>query len=130
MFQQVQMQCGACAGRGQTIAHACPSCKGHRIVDGVAELTLPIDRGMPEGAEVVFPGEADESPDFAAGDVVVRVRSRKVAGGFVRKEANLYWRETLSVAEALLGFRRTVRGLDGHEIELKREGVTQPGESG
>ena len=130
MFQQVQMQCNDCSGRGQRIKHVCPACHGHRIVDGVAELTLPIDRGMPEGAEVLFPGEADESPDFAAGDVVVRVRSKKVVGGLVRKEANLYWRETLSVAEALLGFRKTVIGLDGHEIELKREGVTQPGKLG
>ncbi len=57
-----------------------------------------MDRGLPEGAEVVFPGEADESPDFEAGDVVVRVRSKRAVGGFVRKESNLYWKETLSVS--------------------------------
>lgn len=124
------MQCNDCGGRGQRIKHVCPVCHGHRIVEAVAELSLPVDRGMPEGTEVVFPGEADESPDFAAGDVIVRVRSKKTVGGFVRKEANLYWRETLTVAEALLGFSKTVKGLDGHEIVLRREGVTQPGECG
>lgn len=128
MFQQVQMQCQQCGGHGKTIKKLCPVCHGHRIVQSNAELNLVVDRGLPEGAEVVFQGEADESPDFAAGDVVVRVRTRKAKGGFVRKEANLYWKETISVQEALLGFERTVRGLDGHEIVLKREGVTQPGE--
>jgi hypothetical protein len=82
---------------------------------------------MPEGAEVVFEGEADESPDWVAGDVIVRVKSKKVKGGFVRKESNLYWKEPISVAEALLGFRHTVKGLDGHDIVLQRQGVTQPG---
>lgn len=145
------MHCDVCGGRGRKIKHVCTACKGHRIVEVTSELILHIDRGLPEGAEVLFEGEADESPELPAGDVIVRVRSRRKQGGFVRKEANLYWKETLSVAEvsracsaapfadpaltsapssssqALLGFKRTVTGLDGHEIVLSRSGVTQPG---
>ncbi|SCZ97656.1 BZ3500_MvSof-1268-A1-R1_Chr4-3g07341 [Microbotryum saponariae] len=127
IYQQVQMHCDQCAGRGKKTLHACPVCRGHRIVDSSVELTLDIDRGMPEGSEVVFEGEADESPDIAAGDVIVRVRSKRKAGGFVRKDSNLYWKEPLSLAEALLGFKKTVVGLDGHKIVLQRNGVTQPG---
>ncbi|GAA5885417.1 hypothetical protein JCM6882_009614 [Rhodosporidiobolus microsporus] len=127
MFQQVQMHCDRCGGRGRSIKHLCSSCKGHRIVDTQAELNLHIDRGMPEGEEVVFEGWADESPDWAAGDVIVRVRSKREKGGFVRKESNLYWKETISVSEALLGFKHSVKGLDGHDITLSRTGVTQPG---
>jgi len=54
---------------------------------------------MPEGSEIVFEGEADESPDWIAGDVVVRVRSKKLQGGFVRKESHLYWKEVISAKE-------------------------------
>lgn len=138
----------SCGGRGKSIKHVCPSCKGARIVDSHSDLNLHIDRGMPEGAEVVFEGEADESPEVVAGDVIVRVRSKKQKGAFVRKESNLYWKEPISVAEvrslslffflmpadlslvfpqALLGFKHTVKGLDGHDIVLSRTGVTQPG---
>lgn len=127
MFQNVQMHCDQCGGRGKVTKHLCGVCHGHRIVETTSTLDLHVDRGLPEGAEVIFPGEADESPDYAAGDVVVRVRSKRVAGGFVRKESNLYWKETLTVAEALLGFKKTVQGLDGHAIILQRSGVTQPG---
>ncbi|GAA6037122.1 hypothetical protein JCM8097_008746 [Rhodosporidiobolus ruineniae] len=127
IFQQVQMHCDRCGGRGKSIKHLCSACKGHRIVETQAELNLHIDRGMPEGAETVFEGWADESPDWVAGDVIVRVRSKREQGGFVRKESNLYWKEPLSVAEALLGFKHTVKGLDGHDIVLSRTGVTQPG---
>jgi len=54
---------------------------------------------MPEGSEVVFEGEADESPDWVAGDVIVRIRSKRVQGGFMRKESNLYWKEVISAKE-------------------------------
>ena len=54
---------------------------------------------MPEGHEVVFDGEGDESPDWEAGDVVLRVRSKKQEGGWRRKESSLYWRETIGVDE-------------------------------
>ncbi|GAA5938209.1 hypothetical protein JCM3775_002917 [Rhodotorula graminis] len=127
IFQQMQMHCDRCAGRGKSIKHLCSTCKGHRIVETTSELNLHVDRGMPEGAEVVFEGEADESPDWVAGDVIVRVRSKKVKGGFARKESNLYWKEPISVAEALLGFKHRVKGLDGHDVVLSRTGVTQPG---
>lgn len=61
--------------------------------------TLEIPRGMPEGQEVVFEGEADESPDWEAGDIVLRVRSKKQKGGWRRKENGLYWKETIGVDE-------------------------------
>lgn len=92
----------SCGGRGKSIKHVCSACRGHRIVEQQSELNLHVDRGMPEGAEIVFEGEADESPDWVAGDVIVRVRSKKERGGFVRKESNLYWKEPISVSEVRL----------------------------
>jgi len=82
---------------------------------------------MPEGHEVVFEGEGDQSAEWEAGDVVLRVRSSKVAGGWRRKESGLYWRETIGVSEALLGFERNLTHLDGHQVTINRTGVTQPG---
>jgi DnaJ-related protein SCJ1 len=104
-----------------------------------------VPRGAPEGHEVVFEGEGDESPDWEAGDVVLRVRTRAEMGGWRRKENSLYWKETIGVdevrvfmcadnlltltvhAQALLGFTRNLTHLDGRVISLERKGVTQPG---
>lgn len=86
---------------------------------------------MPEGYEVIFEGEGDESPDFEPGDVVLRVSSQKRGSGqagWKRKEANLYWTEVLGVDEALLGFKRNITHLDGKPVEIKKTGTTQPGE--
>jgi DnaJ-related protein SCJ1 len=47
----------------------------------------------------MFEGEGDESPDWEAGDFVLRVRSKKESGHLRRKESSLYWRETIGVDE-------------------------------
>ena len=93
------IRCNECGGRGKIIARKCPHCGGSKIVDHTAHYTLEIPRGMPEGHEVVFEGEGDESPDWEPGDVVLRVRSKKEKGGFRRKESSLYWKHTIGVDE-------------------------------
>lgn len=96
---QMQTTCDKCGGRGKTIKHKCSACKGERIVNSKVDLTLDIDRGLPEGSELVFEGESDETPDYEAGDVVVRVRSRQKPGGFIRRGIHLFWKENLTVQE-------------------------------
>lgn len=99
MFTQSQVQCQECGGRGKVIGRKCPHCDGHKVMDHTQHYTLEVPKGAPEGHEVVFEGEADESPDWEAGDVVLRIRSRKERGGWRRKESGLYWKETISVEE-------------------------------
>ncbi|EIW83871.1 DnaJ-domain-containing protein [Coniophora puteana RWD-64-598 SS2] len=127
MYAQTQSTCNECGGRGTVIAKPCPHCSGQKVVEHTAHLVLEVERGMPEGYEVVFEGESDESPDWEAGDIILRVKSLKEKGGWRRKESSLYWKEIIGVDEALLGFERNLTHLDGHIVELKRRGVTQPG---
>jgi len=127
MFAQTQVTCNECSGRGKVIKRKCPHCQASKVVDHTAHYTLEVTPGMPEGHEVVFHGEADESPDWEAGDIVLRIRSKKEKGGFRRKEANLYWKETIGVDEALLGFQHNITHLDERIITLERDTVTQPG---
>lgn len=145
MFSQAQVSCNECGGRGKIIKRQCPHCQGAKVLDHTQRYTLEVPRGTPEAHEIVFEGEADESPDYEAGDIVIRVRSKKNQGGFRRKESGLYWKETISVDEAswsrtvslctvidrliqaLLGFERNLTHLDGHVVPLKRQSVTQPG---
>lgn len=54
---------------------------------------------------------------------VVRVEPHR---RFIRKGDNLYYRHTISLAEALLGFTASIEHLDGHNVTLQRSGVTQP----
>lgn len=78
------------------------------MLDTQHTLAVHIPAGAPEGFEEVFHGEADESTDWEAGDVVVRVRSQRLEGNGVwgRKENGIIGRVTLSVAEVGLRCRR------------------------
>lgn len=127
MFTNMQTTCPQCSGKGKIIARVCGHCHGEKVVDHSGHYTLDIEKGMPENHEVVFAGEADQSAEWEAGDVVLKVRSQKVIGGFRRKDTSLYWRESIGVQEALLGFERNITHLDGHQVTLRRTGVTQPG---
>lgn len=46
---------------------------------------------------------------------------------FDRKGVHLYTKLTITLAEALLGFKKTIKHLDGHEVVVEREAVSQPG---
>jgi DnaJ-related protein SCJ1 len=147
IFQQVQMQCQACNGKGKTIRHACPVCNGQRVVRESEKHTLHVEKGMPKGVHVTFENEADESPDWEAGDLIIEVHESDPVQGdeasqteeplsrtdgtfFRRRGKDLFWREVLSLREAWMGeWTRNVTHLDGHVVQLsrKRGEVVQPG---
>ena len=144
IFQQMQSMCGECGGKGKTVRHACPVCGGQRVVRETEKFTLNVERGMPEGARISYQNEADESPDWEAGDLVVEVREappvlsegaedpiERTDGTFFRRRGrDLFWREVLSLREAWMGdWSRNLTHLDGHAVRLSRSRgqVVQPG---
>lgn len=140
MFQHVQSVCDKCGGQGQIISHPCKVCKGQKVVRGEATFELDVEKGVPKGETVVFENEADESPEWIAGNLRVHLDQLdpdgkvdpdnvdEVAHGptdgmwFRRKGVDLYWKEALSLREALLGdWARNLTHLDGHLVRLGRK---------
>ncbi|KAL2134094.1 hypothetical protein VTI74DRAFT_981 [Chaetomium olivicolor] len=142
MWTQVQMQCDACGGRGKSIKHRCPVCNGERVLRKPTTVSLTIQRGMEDGTRIVYENEADASPDWVAGDLIVNLFEKepnleseednpdRVDGVFMRRKGDdLFWREVLSLREALMGdWTRNLTHLDGHIVRLgrKRGQVVQP----
>jgi DnaJ-related protein SCJ1 len=122
-----QMTCDKCGGKGKTIAHACERCGGAKVVKENAELDVEVVPGAREGEELLFEGESDESPDYEAGDVTIKLMSERKRAGFRRRDTNLYTTLALGLDEALLGFERNITHLDDHVVTISRRGVTQPG---
>jgi DnaJ-related protein SCJ1 len=134
------MQCDACSGKGKTIKHPCPVCHGSRVVRESETHELDIEKGMPQGVRITYENEADESPDYVAGDLVVHLVEgdatlgsqdhERTDGTFFRRRGHdLFWREVLSLREAWMGdWTRNVTHLDGHVVKLsrKRGEVVQP----
>lgn len=70
--------------------------------------------------------EADEFPDTIPGNVVFVTRTAPHPT-FERRGNNLYTKQHITLIEALVGFKKTMRQLDNSIIELEREGITQYG---
>ncbi|TAQ90967.1 hypothetical protein B7494_g719 [Chlorociboria aeruginascens] len=132
IFQQVQQTCDACGGQGKTIKHKCKLCGGSRVVRKVSTHSLVIERGAPKGMKIRYENEADQSPDWVAGDLHVTLVEKdpdmeednelRVDGTFFRRKGDdLYWKEVLSLREAWMGsWTRNITHLDGHVVHLSR----------
>jgi DnaJ-related protein SCJ1 len=81
---------------------------------------------MPDGHKVVFEREGDASPDVTPGDVNFHLRTLPHAV-FTRNGDDLYVKQKIGLKAALLGFKKTLKHLDGHLVTLERSETTQPG---
>jgi DnaJ-related protein SCJ1 len=132
IFQQVQVQCDKCSGKGKTIRKKCKVCAGNRVVRKASSYTLSVERGMAVGERIVYENEADASPDHVAGDLVVHLAEKepelgvadeeRTDGTFFRRKGNdLFWKEVLGLREAWMGdWTRNLTHLDGHVVQLSR----------
>ncbi|KAL9939447.1 hypothetical protein V8E36_001264 [Tilletia maclaganii] len=122
-----QVTCDACGGQGKVIKHVCSACGGRKLKTEKAEIQVEVEPGMRENEEMVFEGDSDEGPDFEPGDVIVKLTATRSQGDFRRQENHLYTTYAIGLDDALLGFEHSLPHMDGHNVTLKRTGVTQPG---
>lgn len=52
-FQQFQRTCPKCGGKGKMVKKECHVCHGNKIVKSMEEMTVFIEKGMENGAEIV-----------------------------------------------------------------------------
>jgi len=97
----------------------------HRCKQEPKELKMTVERGAPDGHEVRFKGASEQSPGQVPGDVVVSLR-QKSHHQFKRQGNDLHMEMQISLKEALTGFSRVVKQLDGRDVIIEETGVTGP----
>ncbi|CCD18831.1 heat shock protein DNAJ, putative [Trypanosoma vivax Y486] len=133
--QQVERECDHCGGHGHTIKERCPVCQGRRMVRGTSSISIDIEQGTPNGHKLTYELEGDQRPGIVPGDVIFTVSTaphpqfRRTSDGASDKADDLATTLTLTLKEALLGFNRTIKHLDGRAVELSESGVTKYGET-
>lgn len=81
------------------------------------EVEVTLSRGMDSGQSVRIAGVVDSIPNCAPADVVFLVSQRR-HGVFTRRGYDLAMEVKISLGEALGGWRRRVKCLDGREIVI------------
>jgi DnaJ-related protein SCJ1 len=124
-IQQIQVTCDVCGGKGKTIKSKCPVCDGKKVKRGTTRLSITIEKGMKDLHEILFEQEGDQYPDVIPGDIIFVLRTSPHAV-FNRSGDDLYMKQSITLKDALLGFSKKIKQLDGTMLEATRQGVTQP----
>eukprot|EP00039_Didymoeca_costata_P000439 m.45546 g.45546 ORF g.45546 m.45546 type:complete len:356 (+) comp10261_c0_seq2:116-1183(+) len=107
----------------QKVCEQCPNVVLH--LENV-ELDIDVEAGMKEGQEIIFHGEGEPHIDGEQGNLIFEIEYAKHSR-FWRVGDDLHTNLTISVRDALLGFRYTIEHLDGHKVEIMRDTTTAPG---
>lgn len=89
------------------------------------ELEVTISRGSKDGDDIVLEAMADQRPGMIPGNVVVRLKQMHDPR-FNRDGDDLRTTITVSLREALLGFRKDIQMPDNSIVPVIRNAVTQP----
>lgn len=124
-IMNMQTRCDRCGGRGKSASHVCPSCSGRKLGTESKVFKIGIDPGMQAGEVITFAGEGDAVIEALPGDVNFSIK-QKGHPSFTRKGDDLHTSVTITFREAIYGFKRHIKQLDGRDIEVKKDGVSQP----
>lgn len=92
----------------------------YRCKNEPKELKVTVEKGSPDGHEVRFKGASEQSPGQVPGDVIVALRT-KPHHLFTRKGNDLHMTMEITLKEALTGFTRTIKQLDGEHVPLHEQ---------
>lgn len=122
LMQQVQVICSDCEGEGTILDEAdkCQVCRGKKLKQMNKTLNIYVERGMKHGERIVFRGEADETAETEAGDVVFVLKQTKHEL-FTRDSVHLHIKRSISLAQALTGFSFPIRHLDQRVLLIKSQ---------
>jgi DnaJ-class molecular chaperone len=132
-------KCKECNGAGQVVQQMsigfmmtqnitmCPHCQGSgndykekdfQILE--CDLEIPIPAGTPEGNHLVMQGKGDELPDMETGDVhfVISYKKHSVFKLSEKETLDLEVNFDITLTEALYGFKRQLKMLDGQSLEI------------
>lgn len=124
--QRAEQPCQHCGGSGKMIKKKCTECRGQKVSRGDTVLEVDVEKGIPDGHQIVFDMEADQSPEVLPGDVIMIVSTLEDAT-FRRKGNNLETTLKISLRDALLGFTKHITHMDGRQVQVSQGDITQFG---
>ncbi|KAG8465859.1 hypothetical protein KFE25_005429 [Diacronema lutheri] len=130
MVQQLRTACPDCKGEGKVLkpSERCGACGGRKVTSEAATVAVPVPPGIEQGERIVLRGEGNAEPGLRPGDLVLVVRELAHAT-YRRQGPHLVAELDVSLREALGGFERPLRRLDGGTLRVRvsRGRLTSPG---
>ena len=127
MIQQVQSTCGGCKGTGKMTSgnNSCNECgtDGYKLKD--ISLEVPLKNGLSHGHQIQLQN-VGHNLKTGKTDVII-VINEKDHNVFKREGSNLLIDIELKLYQALFGFDKIIKHLDGRELHISHNGLTEYG---
>ena len=128
-FSIMQHPCQRCGGSGRLITNPCHVCHGSGIVDKIEQNTITIPQGMSNGMSMRIRGKGNAIEGGENGDLIVDVTVLDDPY-FVRMDGvNLIHYEEVPFNEAMLGFKKKFKCIDGGEVTVNAPELTPHGKA-
>lgn len=95
----------------------CPKCRAKPTLRENVTLSLFVEKGSEEGTVYLFKNAGDTSEANAPSDIEIQVVSRPHPV-FKRVGSDLHVETSVTLKEALTGFKRTFKNIDGTEVTI------------
>jgi len=105
----------------------CSECQNRfEVSEKRSEIIVDIDPGMKDGEKIIYYGEGDATPNKRAGDLIFELHTASHPV-FSRIKKDLKTKMVIPLVEALVGFKKSIKQLDGHEVVVESKDVIRPG---
>ncbi|ELP89560.1 chaperone protein DNAJ, putative [Entamoeba invadens IP1] len=121
IYEDIVM-CPRCKGSGVEVTKYCDKCRGSGKVSESIKVSIEIPPYTRNGDVLTIKGKGEMESDL-----LVYLSVPKEGKGFRVNGDDFDYDLNISLKEALLGFERRIEHLDGHQILIKRSGVTEDG---
>ena len=127
-ISQSQTTCTKCNGRGKCIkpGHICKKCNGEKVIFIYKKYNIELKNSYKNNQELIFREEGDQYPDSKQhGDLIIVLNIKK-HNLFELKDNNLIYNKSISLIEALCGFKFNIKHLDNRILLVENEDIIAP----
>lgn len=125
MIQQVQSTCGGCRGSGKVVNNnnKCDECgtNGYTLKD--INVDVPLKNGLSNGQQIQLQNLGHNLKSGKT-DVIIVIKEKE-HDTFKRNGCNLIIDIELKLFQALFGFDKIIKHLDGRELYISHTGITE-----
>ena len=124
---QMQGVCDDCHGEGKIPEKKCSRCGGAGHVSGREKIKITIPAGIASGQQVIISGKGEPGDRGSFGDLYIRINVR-TDKDFIRRGDDILSEAHISIKQAILGDKITVKTVDGAETLKIPEGTASKSE--
>lgn len=124
--QIIKNHCNSCRGKGTIVITPCTTCNGNKIISTEASVNLKFPKGIKNNDSINLKQKGNYYPNTNYTTDLIIIANIQPHPDFTREDNNLVTTMTISLAEALKGFKKIIKFLDDTDLEIVSTSILNP----